>query len=442
MASPNNGEILDKLRASFPDLPKPLVSLQAQSASTWGSYLNISNHLPNLAVKVTGASKWQTPSLVYRRLDDLALQSLQYMHPDIRVTRPKDILSAFEKTVSRLNAADKSFVRDLATRQCSSLEAMSASSFFWQLYVDPHLNEDLSEAGMLTIGNAFLFAQWKEYLEGHALMPLLSHATTPPDLLRLLDTLLNSTFSGSGHAERMFGMFVKGELPAQLMLFTAALTDAHLLDLLHTTPWCGLFAVLETFRLLVGTSDPHGNHVRSLRIQSIALRAHVEYLWIDSRKTDGSSRYTHRLTYADRNVNEYRFRLSLLVNYVVPKLPRTSDIARLVATAKLLITQDVVVDFNGTASEGLEAFAKEVLKQTPTLKSVLAAQEPVLSQFAADFLEDTWNNISSRVYHSEGLRMLMLVGLSSGTGLFLSKQRQLIVALAHVLRLLIRELLL
>ena len=447
-AEKNDAEQSKKLGAlygSLPELPLPLATL------TEASMVNPFTIMQNKAIQRVGASKWQRQSMVTRRAEDFVHELLlRDAAQKVDNQTPTSVLAGLDAVLGPNAGTDPwaalGHGQCAMEEDCEAWQTVSASSFFWDLFVDLHVNEDLDEASMLVIGNAFLFAQWKEQVEYKALGALFGDFTAEAyALLEQIESYLEPESQGlSGEGD--FEKFVTRQMPAQTLPVNRAPTQEQIRAMLQISPWCGLMSVLSVLKKSLGEFNRKtGEYKRRLRIASASLKARVAELWFAVPGEAGYDRCLACQHHASKRAKEHRFRLAVLVQCVLPHVAKNTGLIaqELQATAKRLVTErdDFVVSYKGTVSKGLEAVSREILAQTPSLQSVLDAQVPVLSHAAVDFLSLAWADLWSRVAGSQVVNTLVLVSLASGGGLFVSHQRWLIRALASVLRLVAQELL-
>ena len=138
---------LDYLRTNIPELPNPLTVLTKDNGGFMG-YFNISQAIRNKGINSFGLNKWQNSTLVMRRAEDIAFSFVQMKWneygPLISVLKPIQVLNTYHKALRRdsiwgglINALcqDTPLTSDIITS--TKLQTRSASSFFWELYMDP-----------------------------------------------------------------------------------------------------------------------------------------------------------------------------------------------------------------------------------------------------------------------------------------------------------------
>lgn len=446
--------LLSALCRSLPDLPRPLTTLTLDTNGLLKRF-DVFRQFQNGGIRRTGVSKWQKPSMMARRVEDLVFEGFLSHDPaQVDIQTPRDVLSGFNEALTTRVKADADadgwvkFGLTLCREAPDDWQAMSASTFFWSLYVDPYVNEDLSEESMLVIGNAFLFARWKEQLEYQFLGLLLPKHNNASEVLEQIKGYM--TTSAQPHEAHVdFERFVEQVLSAQTLAINTELSTAQMRALLRMSPWSGLVPVMDALKKALGDFDPKTKkYKKKLRIASDLLKRRVTPFWYIEPTEEG---YRHCMAchgHETKRMKEYRFRLGLLVQCVAPKTfegeqQQQQQQKRLLSAAVQLVTQrdDIVVSYKGTLSKGLELLSREMLARTPSLQQVVDTQVPVLSKAAADFLSAVWHDLWHRIYESEWVRTLMLVGVASRGGLFLSHQRWFIRALASAVRLVLQELL-
>ena len=462
MAAQTADPVIQKVKEELPDLPKPLEALPtSNTSSTWTSYLDFASMAKEQISNYLVLSKWQRASLIQRRLDDHMLELIQTKldgQSIVQTLTAPNVLNIFKQKIPDNNEWKP--VIDIlvdSAEVLTTLDEMSASSFFWGLYVDPLLNEDLSEHSKLLIGNAFLFALWKEDLEDRVLLTILESKTDAPDqLLPTVLTYLGSDISQKKQMPEVFNNFSKAQLPVQLTTPRSNLSPQDIQQLLITSPWCSIFAVIETLRATLGQNKKEAVYERALRIDSASLRGHVHHLFYSTTRDAGYANCQNLLSHEQKRMKESRFKLALIAYCIVQKLPRKLqiDLTSTKAAAIQLLTHDCTISFNGTASNGITFLkkqtpelkiimtnlAKEIQTQTPLIKQVLTEQSQVLSEFTANYLNNTFHELWKKIYRSETLRTFVLVSLASGSGLFLSTQQRLIKTLAHLILQVLKEL--
>jgi hypothetical protein len=425
-------------------------------ASTQGFYSTIKNN----AVIDLGISPWQRLDLVYRRLEEHAMWVLKTQwegHPLLQVQTPEDVLKEFYLTLGKTGPSYEPWNTWVSTLAADSphdnrLKTMSASSFFWALFVDKYLYEDLTEEVKLGIVDAYFFACWKEHVENVTLLELLKQCRTLDNLIQRMQHYLErpekddeAVWGGKDFQEfRSSKMSLQNPTVEQ----GKSLTQDQVLYLLRVSPWCPVHQIMLDIHSFYQTSEKNGKlkvkRKMSLRIHSESLLQHVRLLMDPTSKaggsiTKGESACFELQKHADKRMLEYRFRLALIVTCALPRFshPTQEALKGTVAAARHLMTRDVTVNFTGTVSN----FAEVMLKQKPVMERVLMGALPLASKVAAEFITQTWLDLWGRIYHNRVTRALILVSVASRGGLFLSQQRALIDTLASMVRFLLQELL-
>lgn len=451
--------ILEKLRARLPDMPRPMQTLTDRNdsimASTQGFYSTIKNN----AVIDLGISPWQRLDLVYRRLEEHAMWLLKTQwegHPLLQVQTPKDILKEFDQTLGQPGAYYEpwnTWVRALAadSPRESSLKTMSASSFFWALFVDKYLYEDLTEEVKLGIVDAYFFACWKEHVENVTLLEALKVCQDVDDLKQRMKYYLERPPQDNAAVYdcKDFQEFRTSKMSLQNPTDEQrkSLTLDQVLYLLRVSPWCPVRQIMLDIHSFYQTSEKNVKlkvkRKMSLRIHSESLLHHVRVLMDPTSKmggaiTKGESACFELQKHEAKRMHEYRFRLALIVTCALPSFshPTQEALKSTIAAARHLMTHDVTVNFTGTVSN----FAEVMLKQKPVMERVLMGALPLASKVAAEFITQTWLDLWGRIYHNRVMRALILVSVASRGGLFLSQQRALIDTLASMVRFLLQEL--
>lgn len=454
--------VLKEIRLRMPDPPRPLISLKesARSSAFFSTeYFSISRALQNSVVNFTGASMWTHPQIAYHLMENMAHEILKdgtHKEDGSQITQatPENTFSmlnaALKEDASLLSAIYDTTLQDVLTDsaqppQNELLYRMSASSFFWGLFADPYVRADLPEDGLLLLGNAFLFARWKEDLECGILLPLLGGCSSGTELMSRLQSYLTfkseqrkwNTFSQYS-LEHLDETFKPGMPGARQRINAAAIQE-----ILTWSPWIYLIPVIQALSGVPGRPRPE----EGPRIKSGLYRACVEWLYFsfkeDKTPPDSFARCMLMQGHRTKRLFEWRFKLAIMAQWVLPKASKNTraKCSALKQTAMLLIARDnLAIDLTRTGAKQIDKLSDLLLKNAPKLKELMMEAQPALSEVTAEYLSGVWHDMWLKVYRSHTLRMLVLVTLAARGGLFLSAQKQVIDVLVQVVRLTLQAL--
>jgi hypothetical protein len=263
-------DMLMDIAVLLPDLPLPLHTLPKKSVGRLPTTDALFQQAKNDMIDSLQLSRWQQPAILLRVLEDYLQQTpLLHGHPLVRVETCATVLKVFTTTIAEPSPWH-GLVTHLEQDEADALECMSASTFFWTLYMDRYATETLPEESRLVIGNAYLFAQWKEEVENETFLRVLSKngITTPSSLQFSIDGFLNPTRARLQEAQNYFELFTQGRLSIQRTNFKQYIASGEVQALLQTSPWCGIFAVLDVFKQSMVHSAAEGAYQAPIRLYS------------------------------------------------------------------------------------------------------------------------------------------------------------------------------
>ena len=411
---------IEEMRLKVHGPPAPLKELKVPTSNGWSASLNvISPMVESLrlsALKQLNLEAWQNKTLVQRLVQsevvDFARQNLPgSVH----------ILSA-ESVLSEILAADPRLAIPLSRPRAGIMSHLSASTFFWRLYVDGNLTTRFPTASRLLVGNALLFALWKEEAEFEVMalagmvenLPLWFGGSTPPR---------------HDNSVKAFDHFCKGTLHDYMWESTT-----NFMSVISASSWSGLFQVCDLL-----------NHAQPpFLAQNSDLRLYVQLLLPRTEE-----QMANFLDFEKRQ-SEIQYRLGLAVQLLSPQY----DALR--ARARRVLLNDTTIDIEESAGDtlkGLLLMAERVQAETGIKERVLGevsrlarqsktkalaqlrAPETAdaISTLAAATITGTVERVLTHVWESESVRLLIGVLLGARTGFYLSTQPQLISSLSHLL---------
>jgi hypothetical protein len=421
-----------KLRLRLPMLPTPLTTASAQGPSSDKGILdrmlqNFVSEAKKRYTKQFNMEPWQSKALVMRLLQtEIVAFARQNLQGSVHILTARDVL---EKEIALQLPALK---LEHNSAYGAHLAHESASSFFWRLYRDEGLDKLLSLEVRMQIGNALLFADWKETLEYQLMQELGAN-----DLLLKLPPYLGDGFEIiPEECKATFSRFCDETLHAYLW-DEADHMLTHYDALLRISPWCGLFTVMDT--LVKVEPTPH------TIAQDTLLRLQLTWLKLESN----AEQLKTFVKYAKRE-QETQFKLGL----AVVLLPPAAEALKL--RAQRLLLQDETIDVEtsvGYALSGLLLLAERVQADTgikervldevqrvlletkhQTLRELTAPEvSSALATLAANTVRETAEKLFHTIWHSDNIQLFITMVLSARTGLFLTSQQWLISALANVL---------
>jgi len=447
--------LFDRLRPIMPELPSPLTVLTKDNGGIMG-YFNLSQAIRNKGITSFGLNKWQKSSFLIRRAEDIAFSFIQMKWneygPYISILTPIQVLSVFNNTLKRDEVWGGVISALCSDTNLTPLQKRSASSFFWELFMDPYVNESISETALVTIGNAYLFAKWKEEVENITLLKCLPQCTRAIDLLHYLDAYFNGWEHEAAASQNIFKQFCSQSMRIQTIGFNEVLSDDEINALLRTSSWCGLIPVLDSIKLSLSSSSSHPpssaaatSQKPKLRIFSKSLSTQLKSLWplLPGDEAESKKLCLDFQMHRKKGMDEYRMRLAIIAQCIMPYVSSDKQKELFIMTEaamQLASRDDIAINFKGTITSGMDTLTKTLFTKKSMVQGLIAAQIPFISKITADYISGVWQSLWLRIYENPKLRTIIVVIVASRGGFFLSHQKQLIEALAYIIKSLLKEL--
>jgi hypothetical protein len=370
--------------------------------------------------KTLNLDAWQNKNLVLHRLQNEAVEFAKRTLPDtVAILDAEKVLADILRAQPELSATLRGQPANRGV-----LTVMSASTFFWMVYMDGEVSSRLPAPSRLLIGNALLFALWKEETE----YMLMEHAPVQ-GLARILPTWLNGAADPHENSLKVFDLFCRGTLHDYIWE-----TPANFRAVLYASSWSGIFQVCKLLKQL---KPP-------ILAENLVLRKQL--LLILSLPGD---QLEHFIDY-DKRVSETQFKLGLAVVLLAPKHEALRALARRVlfnyetidvessagSALKGLLLMAERLQADGSIKQRVQDEVSRVALQTKTQAlAQLRAPEvsDAISSLAAATIAGTVEKLLVHVWESESIRLLIGMLLGARTGFYLSTKPQLINSLSSML---------
>jgi hypothetical protein len=361
--------LLDKL----PNPPQPLVA--PASSSSYNPFPSLDSQIETKL----DASKWDS-SLVSLRLHRLLLSSAkEYLGGSFVISRAQFLAQHRE------------------TPTPDGLDALSASDLLSMLFFDADFTRIANISFKRLVGNALLWARWKERIE------FLTVSTLPP----AASSALLQQYDVPGGTD-LFNQFSEGLLPEQKEGIQR--NDAQALQkFLSVSPWSSMPEIVDAWKRAkdLGTASIIGDPI---------LRKH----WSDILNLPNLD----TLQSMDRRRRENQYKIGALWQSLEGYNQNQ---------AEQLVAYDAIMDIR-LGANGLQAQAARMLMD-PTLQAQVLAAVPrdKLSTAMADIIGMTGRNLLRRLVQNPTLQLTVALLLSYRAGLYLSAQTSVVRALSGLL---------
>ena len=436
--------------------------------------------------------KWNETTLGLKIQDALLTFGMQ--HLNFKVLKHMDILKQFIEMMNNseniayyyhhialtTQPIQHDYLQELITQiqktpkdEERALEAMSASSFFKLLFFDKDINKTMNIESKCQLGDALLFALWKESVEYAIMMEDPSYLS-----LVIQNPLAKYDPSCSSMEEQRmyFNHFCKGTLPQQIQGVDMDDSSQHLAKLLRISPWCGLHVVIHD-------SYTTASHWPVSQIKNRQLRHILKKLVANvlDEQTDTNSKLMEYLMLGfDKRMLEHQLLLAQVASCLKGVAQEEEEEAndeiknrfqRLYNQANALKQCDMIFDSNQSMQSYTKQFKGSINKllkdprnlamvdqivgkiqeefQThkETFKSMAASQwqsvqnsavvkeqlPEMASTAMADILSKTYTKLLHKVIHSEAFMPVVLCMVAYSTGLFAHTQTLLVKALTQII---------